>query len=45
MTNFVIQRVIQGIVLIKCVLIFIFLLLHLTGDPVAVMAPEDGTHF
>ena len=43
MTTFVFRRVIQGVVLIKCVLIFIFLLLHLTGDPVAVMAPEDAT--
>lgn len=43
MAKFVMRRLIQAIVLIKCVLIFVFLLLHLTGDPVAVMAPEDAT--
>lgn len=43
MIGFIIRRLFQAIVLIKCVLIFIFLLLHLTGDPVSVMAPDDAT--
>ena len=43
MTGFVFRRLIQAIVLIKCVLIFVFLLLHLTGDPISVMAPDDAT--
>ena len=43
MTGFVFRRLIQAIVLIKCVLIFVFLLLHLTGDPLTVMAPDDAT--
>ena len=43
MTGFVFRRLVQAIVLIKCVLIFVFLLLHLTGDPLTVMAPDDAT--
>ncbi|MDP6367364.1 MAG: ABC transporter permease [Nitrospinota bacterium] len=42
MTGYIIRRLIQAVILVKCVLIFIFLLLHLTGDPVLVMAPEDA---
>ena len=41
MTGFVVRRLFQAVILIKCVLVFIFLLLHLTGDPVMVMAPDD----
>ncbi len=43
MVAFIIRRLIQAIILIKCVLVFLFLLLHITGDPVMVMAPEDAT--
>lgn len=43
MIGFIFRRFIQAIVLIKCVLIFVFLLLHLTGDPLLVMAPDDAT--
>ena len=43
MGAFVVRRLLQAVVLIKCVLVFLFLLLHITGDPVMVMAPEDAT--
>ena len=43
MTGFIVRRMIQAVVLIKCVLIAVFLLLHLSGDPVRVMAPDDAT--
>lgn len=43
MTGFIVRRMIQAVVLIKCVLISVFLLLHLSGDPVRVMAPDDAT--
>jgi peptide/nickel transport system permease protein len=43
MTGFIIRRLFQAVILIKCVLVFIFMLLHLTGDPVMVMAPDDAT--
>ncbi|MFC1492189.1 ABC transporter permease [Nitrospinota bacterium] len=43
MAGYIIQRLFMGIILLKCVLIIIFLLLHMTGDPALVMAPEDAT--
>lgn len=43
MIGFILRRLFQAVVLIKFVLVFIFLLLHLTGDPVSVMAPDDAT--
>jgi len=43
MTGFIFRRALQALVLIKCVLIFVFLLLHLTGDPISVMLPEDAS--
>ena len=43
MTGFIIRRLIQAVVLIKFVLIFVFLLLHLTGDPARIMLPDDAT--
>ena len=33
----------QAIVLMKFVLIFVFLLLHLSGDPARIMLPDDAT--
>ena len=43
MTSFIIRRALQALVLIKCVLIFVFLLLHISGDPISVMLPEEAT--
>jgi len=43
MTGFILRRLFQALVLIKCVLVFVFLLLHLTGDPISVMLPEDAS--
>ncbi|MDP6367861.1 MAG: ABC transporter permease [Nitrospinota bacterium] len=43
MTGFIIRRFIQAVVLIKCVLIFVFLLVHLSGDPARIMMPDDST--
>ncbi len=33
----------QAIVLLKCVMVIVFLLLHMTGDPVLVMLDTDAT--
>lgn len=43
MAGYVFKRLIQAIVLIKCVMLFVFLLLHMTGDPVMVMLDTDAT--
>lgn len=43
MTGFILRRFFQALVLIKCVLVFVFLMLHLTGDPLSVMLPEDAS--
>ncbi|MBT3350091.1 MAG: ABC transporter permease [Nitrospinaceae bacterium] len=43
MAGLIFRRFIQSIVLIKCVLIFVFLLVHLSGDPVRIMMPDDST--
>ncbi len=44
MAGYVVKRLIQAIVLLKCVMIIVFLLLHMTGDPVLVMLDTDATH-
>jgi len=43
MTGFIIRRAFQALILIKCVLVFVFLLLHISGDPISVMLPEDAS--
>ncbi|MEK7872876.1 MAG: ABC transporter permease, partial [Chloroflexota bacterium] len=43
MSGYVVHRFLETFVLLNFVLIFVFLLLHLTGDPVAVMMPQDAT--
>ena len=43
MAGYVVKRVIQAIFLLKLVMIIVFLLLHMTGDPVTVMMDTDAT--
>lgn len=43
MGGYVVKRVIQAIFLLKLVMIIVFLLLHMTGDPVSVMMDTDAT--
>lgn len=43
MTSYIFWRIVQGLVILKLVLVCVFLLLHLTGDPAAVLAPVDAT--
>jgi len=43
MGSYVIKRVIQAFFLIKLVMVIVFLLLHMTGDPVLVMLDTDAT--
>mgnify|MGYP001557782680 CR=1 FL=1 len=43
MTGYVVRRLIQAVLLIKCVLVVVFLLLHLTGEPAALLAGPDAT--
>ena len=43
MAGYVFKRLIQAMVLIKCVMLIVFLLLHMTGDPVMVMLDTDAT--
>ena len=43
MAGYVVKRVIQAIFLLKLVMIIVFLLLHMTGDPVSVMMDTDAT--
>lgn len=43
MTGYVVWRLIQSVFLIKCVLVAVFLLLHFTGDPTALIAGPDAT--
>lgn len=43
MIGFILRRALQAVVLIKCVLVFVFLMLHVTGDPISVMLPEDAS--
>ncbi|MBT3353128.1 MAG: ABC transporter permease [Nitrospinaceae bacterium] len=43
MGSYFIKRVIQAVFLLKLVMILVFLLLHMTGDPVLVMMDTDAT--
>ena len=43
MTRYIILRIVQAVVLLKLVLVSVFFLLHLTGDPALVLMPEDAT--
>lgn len=43
MAGYVFKRLVQAVVLIKCVMIIVFLMLHMTGDPVMVMLDTDAT--
>ncbi len=43
MAGYVIKRVIQAIFLLKLVMVIVFLLLHMTGDPVSIMMDTDAT--
>lgn len=43
MSGYIVHRLFETVVLLNLVLVFVFLLLHLTGDPVAVMMPQDAT--
>lgn len=43
MTNFVIGRLWQGFVVVLCVVVFVFVLTRLVGDPVRVMLPLEAT--
>lgn len=43
MAGLIFRRFLQSVVLIKCVLIFVFLLVHLSGDPARIMMPDDST--
>ncbi len=43
MAGYVVKRVIQAIFLLKLVMVIVFLLLHMTGDPVSVMMDTDAT--
>ena len=43
MSGYVFHLLLETVVLLNLVLVFVFLLLHLTGDPVAVMMPQDAT--
>ncbi len=43
MARYVCKRSIQAIALIKCVMVIVFFLLHMTGDPVVVMLDMDAT--
>ncbi|OGL63870.1 MAG: ABC transporter permease [Candidatus Tectomicrobia bacterium RIFCSPLOWO2_12_FULL_69_37] len=43
MASYTFWRLVQGLVILKLVLVCVFLLLHLTGDPAAVLAPVDAT--
>lgn len=43
MSGYVIRRVIQAVIMVNLVMIVVFLLLHLTGDPVSVLLDADAT--
>ena len=43
MGSYVFKRLIQAIFLLKLVMVIVFLLLHMTGDPVTVMLDTDAT--
>jgi peptide/nickel transport system permease protein len=43
MAPFLIQRLIRGILVLLAVSLIVFVLMHLTGDPAALMVPEGAT--
>ncbi len=43
MRAYVIRRILQSFIVLNIVLLVVFLLLHLTGDPAEVLMPEDST--
>jgi len=43
MGSYAVKRLIQAIFLLKLVMVVVFLLLHMTGDPVTVMLETDAT--
>ena len=43
MIGYAVRRMFHAILLIKCVLVVVFLLLHITGDPTAIIAGPDAT--
>ena len=43
MRNYIIRRCLESLIVLKCILVVIFLILHATGDPVLLLMPEDAT--
>lgn len=43
MAGFLLRRVVQAVVLLNLVLLAMFLLLHMTGDPALILLPLDST--
>jgi len=43
MRAYIIRRLLQSLIVLKAVLIIVFLMLHLTGDPAGVLMPVDAT--
>ena len=43
MRAYIIRRVLQSFVVLNVVLLFVFSMMHITGDPAAVLMPEDAT--
>jgi peptide/nickel transport system permease protein len=43
MQRFVIQRLIQGIIIVVVVSLIVFTLVHVSGDPAALLVPEQAT--
>ncbi len=43
MKTYIIRRCLQALIVLKCILIIIFLILQLTGDPAVMLMPEDAT--
>lgn len=43
MRAYVIRRCLHSIVVINIVLFFVFIMLHITGDPASILMPEDAT--
>ena len=43
MRAYIIRRLLQGLIVLNGVLLIVFLMLHLTGDPAGVLMPVDAT--
>lgn len=43
MRAYVIRRVLQSLIVLNAILVIVFLMLHLTGDPAAVLMPLDAS--